>query len=195
MVFDALSIIFYFKGGKFIKQVKKENQSLDLVNENIPDGDIRLIDENGNNRGILSKEKAIAYAESVDLDVVVVNDTKPYTAKVMDYAKYRFDQQKRLKEMKKNQQVIQVKEVRLGPTIQDNDFNTKLVNAKKFLEKGDKVRISMFFKGRMINNIEVGLNIFKKFLSSLEEFGTIEQKLTQERNIIFAIVGPSKKKK
>ena len=97
--------------------------------------------------------------------------------------------------MKKNQQVIQVKEVRLGPTIQDNDFNTKLVNAKKFLEKGDKVRISMFFKGRMINNIEVGLNIFKKFLSSLEEFGTIEQKLTQERNIIFAIVGPSKKKK
>lgn len=175
----------------------RKNEPEDLVNERIPEGELRLIDEKGENKGMMSLEKALEYAYSVELDLVVVSDInkKPYTAKVMDYAKYRFDAQKKQKELRKKQQIVQIKEIRLGPTIQDNDFQTKLNNAKRFLEKGNKVKISMLLRGRMIVHANLGLEVMNKFIEELSEISNVETKPTLERNFINAVVAPQSKKK
>lgn len=174
----------------------RKREPEDLVNENIPKGDIRMIDEKGKNHGIVTLDSALDYAKNVGLDLVVVSgNKKPYTAKVMDYAKYRFDAKKKKDELRKKQQVVQVKEIRLGPTIQENDFQTKLNNARRFLERGDKVKISMLLRGRMIVHAGMGLKVIERFIKELSEISTVDQKPTLDRNFINAMLIPLAKKK
>ena len=124
-----------------------------MVNDGIRARELRLIGSDGEQLGVKTKAEALKIAEQANLDLVLVAPSaKPPVARIMDYGKYRFEQQKKDREARKKQKVINVKEVRLSPTIDVNDFNTKLRNARKFLEKGDKVKASIRFKGRAITH-------------------------------------------
>ena len=127
-----------------------------MVNDGIRARELRLIGSDGEQLGVKTKAEALNIAEQANLDLVLVAPgAKPPVARIMDYGKYRFEQQRKTAKRVK-QKVINVKEVRLSPTIDLNDFNTKLRNARKFLEKGDKVKASIRFKGRAITHKEIG---------------------------------------
>ena len=172
-----------------IKQIQKKNT--DLVNESIPYGDLLVIDENGGKVGIISRREALAMAAQKELDVVVVSpDSKPMVAKFMDYSKYRFEQQKKLKEIKKNQHIVELKEIRLSPTIDKHDLETKLKHAIKFLEKGDKVKLSIRFYGRMITHSEVGRQVMMSFIEAVGSKAIIEAKPKMDGRSLIAILAP-----
>jgi len=140
----------------------------------------------------MSKGKAINIAESRNMDLVVVSpDSKVVVAKMMDYSKYRFEQQKRLKEMRKKQTTIDVKEIRLSPTIGDHDFNTKLNHAKRFIKSGDKIKISIRFRGRMVTHSAIGFEVINKFIELLGDSIIIEAKPKLEGMQMIAVVAPN----
>ena len=146
-----------------------------IVNEGIRAREVRLIDQNGEQMGIKTKIEALEIAARVNLDfVLVAPNAKPPVARIMDYGKYRFEQQKKEKEARKNQKIISLKEVRLSPTIDEHDFNTKLRNAHKFLQKGDKVKASIRFKGRAITHKEIGQRVLDRFSAECKEVATVE---------------------
>ncbi len=172
-----------------IKQFQKKNT--DLVNESIPYGDLLVIDENGAKVGIISRREALAMAAEKELDVVVVSpDSKPMVAKFMDYSKYRFEQQKKLKEIKKNQHIVELKEIRLSPTIDKHDLETKLKHAIKFLEKGDKVKLSIRFYGRMITHSDVGRQVMASFIEAVGTRAIIELRPKMDGRSLIAILAP-----
>ena len=173
-----------------IKPVRKQNVSQDLVNEYIPNGQFLIIDEEGNKLGIFERRQALEIASDHGFDILVVSpESKPMVAKLLDYSKYRYEQQKKQREMKKNQHVVQIKEIRLSPTIDKHDFETKVKNAIKFLAGGDKVKVSLRFRGRMITHQSIGLEVVNRFVESLGEM-TIEAKPKLEGNTIIAVVAP-----
>ena len=167
-----------------------------MVNEQIPAGEVLLIDNTGKNLGIKKRDEALALAQELDLDLVVVAiNANPLVARIMDYPKYKFDMQKKQKEMRKNQQTFQVKGIRLGPTIQENDFQTKLNSAKKFLAHGDKIKITMRFRGRMLDHASLGTDLVNRFIQELGIDVVVEQKPVLEGFFINATVAPTAKKK
>ena len=154
-----------------------------------------VITDEGEQLGVLSKQDALKAAQKKGLDLVLVApDAKPAVAKFMNYSKYRFDQQKRQKEMKKNQKVIQVKEIRLSPTIEKHDFETKSRKAKTILEKGNKVKISLRFFGRMIVHQDLGKEVIDRFVESLADVSTVESPVKLDGRTLFAVIAPIQKK-
>jgi translation initiation factor IF-3 len=177
-----------------IKQVKP-TKPVELVNENIPNQELLVIDETGQKLGILSKKEALSISQKREFDLVVVSpDSKPMVAKLMDYSKYRYEQQRKLREIKKNQHVVELKEIRLSPTIDKHDFDTKLKHALKFLEKGDKVKVSIRFFGRMITHSEVGRTVIEKFIESIGSKATVESKPKMDGRSMIAILAPTNEK-
>jgi translation initiation factor IF-3 len=173
-----------------IKQVRQKNT--DLVNETIPYGEFLVIDETGNKVGILSRRDALKLAQEREFDIVVVSpDSKPMVAKLMDYSKYRYEQQRKLREMKKNQHVVDIKEVRLSPTIDTHDFDTKLKQALKFLEKGDKVKLTIRFFGRMITHSDVGMKVMERFIEAVGSKATVESKPKMDGRNMIALLTPN----
>lgn len=176
-----------------IKQMKKK--TVELVNESIPNTDLLVIDETGQKLGTLSRNQALAEAMKKDLDLVVVSpDSKPMVAKFMDYSKYRYEQQKKLREMKKNQRIVELKEIRLSPTIDKHDFDTKLRHALRFLEKGDKVKLSIRFYGRMITHINVGRIVMNNFIDAIGPNCNVESRPRMDGRHLIAIVASIKEK-
>lgn len=172
-----------------IKQIPKKNT--DLVNDNIPYGDLLVIDENGAKVGIISRREAIALATQKELDLVVVSpESKPMVAKFMDYSKYRYEQQKKLREIKKNQHIVELKEIRLSPTIDKHDLETKLNHTIKFLEKGDKVKLSIRFYGRMITHSELGRQVMLSFIDAVGSRAIVESKPKMDGRSLIAILAP-----
>ncbi|HZG73038.1 MAG TPA: translation initiation factor IF-3 [Chondromyces sp.] len=166
-----------------------------FVNEGIRAREVRLIDQNGEQLGVKSKFDALEIASRVNLDLVLVApNAKPPVARIMDYGKYRFEQQKKEKEARKNQKVINLKEVRLSPTIDEHDFNTKLRNAIKFLEKGDKVKASIRFKGRAITHKEIGQRVLDRFAEECKDVATVETKPKMDGRSMFLILAPKNEK-
>ena len=162
------------------------------VNENIRAREVRLIDANGDQLGIKSRQEALEIAETRNLDLVLVApNAKPPVCRIMDYGKYRFEQQKKEKEARKKQKVINVKEVRLSPSIEEHDFNTKLRNARKFLEKGDKVKVSIRFRGRAITHKELGQKVLERFAEACKDIATVEQRAKMEGRSMFMMLAPS----
>ena len=162
-----------------------------IVNNGIRARELRLIDADGNQLGVKSKQDALKMAESAELDLVLVAPkAKPPVARIMDYGKYRFEMQKKQREARKKQKVISVKEVRLSPTIDTNDFNTKLKNARKFLGKGDKVRVSIRFKGRAITHKDIGRNVLNKMAEATKDVATVEQHPKMEGRSMFLTLAP-----
>ncbi|WP_143051208.1 translation initiation factor IF-3 [Salipaludibacillus aurantiacus] len=166
-----------------------------FVNENIRAREVRLIGANGDQIGVKSKQEALDMAKNAELDLVMVApNAKPPVCRIMDYGKYRFEQQKKEKEARKKQKIINVKEVRLSPNIEEHDFNTKLRNARKFLTKGDKVKAAIRFRGRAITHSELGRDVLMKLAKECEDISTIESKPKMEGRSMFLILAPTAEK-
>ena len=147
-----------------------------MINEQIRDREVLLIGEYGEKLGIMSAKEAYKLALEADLDLVKIAPTaKPPVCKIIDYGKYRYEQAKREKEARKNQRVVEVKEIRMSPSIDVNDFNTKVKQAIKFLEGGDKVKVSIRFRGREMAHPELGTTIMQRFTESVAGYGTVEK--------------------
>lgn len=166
-----------------------------IVNEAIRAREVRLIDQNGQQLGIKSKNEALEIAARVNLDLVLVAPkAKPPVAKIMDYGKYKFEQQKKEKEARKKQKVINVKEVRLSPSIEEHDFNTKLRNALRFLSKGDKVKASIRFKGRAITHKEIGQRVLERFAEGCKDVAIVETQPKMDGRNMFMVLAPKNDK-
>lgn len=165
-----------------------------MINDRIRAREVRLITDDGD-QGIMSKADAQAIADEQELDLVLVQaNAKPPVAKIMDYGKFRFDSQKKQREQRKNQKIVSIKEVRLSPTIDDNDFNTKKRNAVKFLEKGNKVKVSIRFRGRAITHKEIGREVMDRFATDLEEIAKVESRAKMEGRSMFMVLAPKETK-
>ena len=143
----------------------------------------------------MPKAEAQAIADEQELDLVLVQaNAKPPVAKIMDYGKFSFDIQKKQREQRNNQKIVSIKEVRLSPTIDDNDFNTKKKNAVKFLEKGNKVKVSIRFRGRAITHKEIGREVMDRFATDLEEIAKVESRAKMEGRSMFMVLAPKETK-
>ena len=161
-----------------------------LINEQITDREVRVIGENGEQLGIMSRMEALKAAEAADLDLVNISPkAAPPVCKIMDYGKYRFEQGKRQKEAKKNQKIITLKETRLSPTIDVHDMQVKAKNTAKFLAGGDKVKVSIRFRGRQLSHTDNGLNVMNTFLTMLDN-ATVEKPAKMEGRNMFMILAP-----
>lgn len=147
-----------------------------MINEQIRDKEVRLISENGEQMGIMSARDAYKLAQEAGLDLVKIAPTaKPPVCKIVDYGKYKYEMVRREKEAKKKQKVIEVKEVRLSPNIDTNDLNTKALAARKFITKGDKVKVTLRFRGREMAHMQASKVILDEFAEKLADIAVIEK--------------------
>lgn len=164
------------------------------INEQIRDKEVRLISQDGEQLGIVSAKEALNLAEEKFLDLVkIAPNSKPPVCKIMDYGKYKYEQAKKEKDSRKKQKTVSVKEIRLRPAIEEHDLNTKVNSARKFLNSGDKVKVSVRFRGRELGHKDIGYQVIDKFLSLLEEVGTATTKPKFEGNSLVLVVEPAKK--
>ena len=171
--------------------INKQNKQDELVNDAIRVKEMLVITDSGEKLGVLTKSKALAEADSRGLDLVLVSpDSNPPVAKMMDYSRFRFEQQKKLKEMKKKQKVIVVQEIQLSPTIEKHDFDTKSRKARTIIEKGNKVKITLRFYGRMIVHQDLGKQVIDRFIESLADCSTIESPAKLDGRSLFAVIAP-----
>ncbi|MCM3717887.1 translation initiation factor IF-3 [Fictibacillus phosphorivorans] len=165
------------------------------VNEGIRAREVRLIGPDGSQLGIKTRQEALDLAANANLDLVLVAaNAKPPVCRIMDYGKFKYEQQRKEREARKNQKVITTKEIRLSPTIEENDFNTKLRNARKFLEKGDKVKASIRFRGRAITHSQIGKTVLEKLAKECEDLSTVETRPKMEGRSMFLILAPKTEK-
>lgn len=177
------------------RRVAPNNVNDDLFNEKIPFKEVLVIDANGNQLGVKSRREAleIAYRQNLDL-LCVAPKARPAVCKVLDYGKYHFEQQKKAKEAKRKQHVVELKSLRLSPVVDTHDFETKVRQAKKWIEQGMKVKIDMRFRGRMMTRQEVGRQIMNNFLEQLKDEVVVEKKPSLEGNTMSVVLAPAKKK-
>ena len=165
------------------------------INRQIRAKEVQLTGENGEKIGLVSIEDALQKAEQSNLDLVLVApNANPAVCKIMNYGKYKFEQSKKEKEAKKKQKVLEVKEIRVTPNIEEHDFSFKLKNTKKFLEDGNKVKITVRFRGREINNSKSGEAVLNKFIEALEDIATVEKKPKLEGRNMFTILAKKAEK-
>ena len=146
------------------------------INEEIRDKEVRLIDSDGSQLGIVTIQQAMDTAIQRGLDLVkIAPKAEPPVCRVMDYGKFRFEQAKKEKEAKKNQRVIEIKEIRMSPGIDTNDLNTKMRNAIKFLKEGNRVKVSVRFRGREMAHTEIGEQLLKEFAAQCEDVATLDK--------------------
>ena len=177
---------FYFLGVNHIKQELP-------INEQIRFKEVQVIDEQGQKVGKLPISQALDMATSKDLDLVLVsgNSDNP-VCKIMNYGKHKFEQAKREKESRKKQKTVECKELRVTPNIEIHDFTFKAKNARKFLSDGNKVRITVRFRGREVNYVKSGEDVLNKFIEELSDISTVEKKPFLEGKNMFIILAPSK---
>lgn len=167
-----------------------------MINEEINDREVRVIGPAGEQLGVMSARAALQKAEEAGLDLVkIVPGAQPPVCKMMDYDKHRFEQSKRERELRKNQRIVELKEVQLSATIEENDVQTKLKNAIKFLGDGDKVKVSIRFRGRQIAHANIGMQIMLDFAKRIEDYGTVERRPLLEGRHMIMIVAPKAEKK
>jgi translation initiation factor IF-3 len=147
-----------------------------MINEQIRDKEIRLIGEDGEQLGVMSAKDALKLAKEAELDLVKIAPTaKPPVCKIIDYGKYRYELARKEKEAKKKQKTIDIKEVRLSPNIEENDLNTKVNAARKFIEKGDKVKVTLRFRGREMAHMNASRHILDEFAEQLADIAVVEK--------------------
>ena len=146
------------------------------INDEITDDEVRLVDEDGTQLGIMSSKEANDIAIEKELDLVKIAPTsKPPVCKIMDYGKYRYEQSKREKEARRHQHIVEVKEIRMSPSIGINDFNVKLKNGLKFLKEGDRLKVTVRFRGREMAHTDIGEKLLMRFVEECSEFGTLDK--------------------
>lgn len=184
--FSSAVFIFYRTQGVYIIKTAE-------INEEIRDLEVRVIDDEGEQLGVMSGKEAYQIALDRKLDLVkIAPNAKPPVCKIMDYGKFRYEQQKRDKEARKKQKSATVKEIRLGLNIEKNDLETKAKNASKFLQAGDKVKVSLRFKGREMGYTQQGFEVVKKFIEVLDEVGSVESPAKLEGRSLVATIAPKK---
>ena len=180
------------------KQGNKKGSKKDsvIMNEAIRAGELRVISEDKGQIGIISKEEALKLAEEEGKDLVLISpDAKPPVAKIMDYGKYKYQQEKKKKEARKKQKKIEVKEVKFSCKIAQNDIDYKVKHAREFLEKDKHVKLRVFLKGREMSTPELGVEVLNKIWPMLEDVATMEKPPTQEGRYISMYVVPKKDNK
>ena len=166
-----------------------------MINEEIRDREIRLIGPEGEQLGIMSARQALDIAEEKELDLVkIAPQARPPVCKLMDYGKYHFEQSKREKEARKNQKVISVKEVRLSPTIEEHDMQVRVRDCVKFLQNGDRVKVSIRFRGRMITHSDVGLQVMNEFFARVKDYAVQDRKPSTEGRTMTMMLSPKQDK-
>ena len=160
-----------------------------MINEEIRDREVRLIDENGEQLGVMPTQQALQLAEERGYDLAKIQPSAvPPVCKLLDYDKYRYEQSKRERENRKNQRVVDIKEVQLSATIEENDVNTKAKMAFRFLENGDKVKVSIRFRGRQITHSEIGMKVMLDFAERCKDVSMVERRpLLDGRNMIMIL--------
>lgn len=165
------------------------------INEEITDKEVRLISNDGEQLGIVSAAQAQKLAAEKNLDLVkIAPQAKPPVCKIMDYDKYRFEQSKREKEAKKNQRVIEIKEIRLSPNIDVHDFDTKVGHARKFLSAGNKTKVSIRFRGREMTHTDLGLTIMAQFAEKCADIASVEKPAKLEGRQMLMLLAPKSAK-
>ncbi|MBD3793742.1 MAG: translation initiation factor IF-3 [Campylobacterales bacterium] len=163
------------------------------MNDAIRAKELRVLGEDGEQFGIISRDEALAIAEKKGLDLVMMSpDAKPPVAKIMDYGKFKYQQEKKKKEAKKNQKIIEVKEVKFSCKIAENDIAYKVKHAREFLEKGKHVKLRVFLRGREMANPEWGIEVLNRVWPMLEDIGNLEQEAKRDARYINMYITPKK---
>lgn len=183
--YNKVNLLFLLKIFKEVFFIKQEL----LINEQIRAKEVQLIDDEGQKRGTVSLNEALdlAYDKKLDL-VLVAPNSEPPVCKIMNYGKYKFEQAKKEKEARKKQKVLEVKEIRITPNIEQHDFEFKSKNARKFIEDGNKVKITVRFRGRELNYVKLGEEVLNEFIESLADVATPEKKPVLEGKNMFIIL-------
>ena len=180
--------LFEYFGGNIIKDLK--------INDEIRDNKLRLIDEDGSQIGVVSKDEALDIAYDKQLDLVFMSpNAKPPVARIMDYGKFKYDQEKKAKENKKKQKTTQTKETRFSLNIEDHDLATKANQTKKFLNNGDKVKVSLRFKGRELGHKNLGYDVLDKFMEFVGDCAQVDKKPAMEGRSLVLFISPKTEEK
>jgi translation initiation factor IF-3 len=162
------------------------------TNEQIGVPEVRLINEEGEQMGVMATQDALAYAQERDLDLVeVASEAKPPVCRVLDYSKYKYEQEQKAKQARKHQQQINVREIKLRPKIADNDYETKKGHVKRFLKQQDKVKVTIMFRGREQAHPERGQRLLERLFGDVEELATIEQEPLREGRNMTMLLAPT----
>lgn len=173
--------------GREVKFISREHR----INENIRVREIRVVDVDGKQLGVLPTREAFKLAEERQLDLVeIAPQAKPPVCRIMDYGKFRYEQSKREKEARKNQRIINVKEVKLRPNIDDHDFNVKAKNAIRFLKDGDKVKVTIMFRGRQIVHPDLGKKLLERMAEQVTDLANVERQPKLEGKNMIMILAP-----
>ncbi|HEX8158672.1 MAG TPA: translation initiation factor IF-3 [Solirubrobacteraceae bacterium] len=163
------------------------------TNERIRVPEVRLIDENGNQVGVMRTNEALRYAQERDLDLVeVAPEARPPVCRVLDYSKYKYEQAQKVKQARKHQQQITIREIKFRPKIAENDYKTKKGHVDRFLRHKDKVKVTIMFRGREVTHPERGVMILDRLADELSEVGVVEQRPLQDGRNMTMMLGPSK---
>ena len=161
------------------------------MNEDIRVRDVRLIDETGQNVGVVATADALARATQAGLDLVEISpDADPPVAKILDYGKFKYEEQKKKNEARKKQKIIEVKEIKLRPSIDDHDYAVKMRSMNKFIEEGDKVKVTMRFRGRELAHQDLGMNVLMRVKEDLDGIAKVEQMPRMEGRQMTMVVAP-----
>jgi len=166
------------------------------MNEEITSSELRVIDSEGNQLGILSRDAALSNADEADMDLVEVSpDAKPPVCRIMDYGKFVFEENKRKHAAKKKQKQIHIKEIKFRPGTEEGDYRVKLRNLTRFLNNGDKAKVTLRFRGREMAHQELGRDLLKRVEKDLSEIGSVEQYPKMEGRQMVMVIGPKKSSK
>lgn len=187
--YASIHILFYWRC------IVISTKNAHMINEEIKATEVRLKDENGEMVGIVPLQEALDKAAEADLDLVcIAPQAKPPVCEIKNYGKFLFEQAKREKEAKKNQKVINVKEIKLSPSIEAHDVSYKIKNARKFLKDGDKVKVSVRFRGREMNYTALGEKVLVEFAEQLTDIGSVDKKPKLEGRNMIMIISPKNDK-
>ncbi|MBE9167937.1 translation initiation factor IF-3 [Pleurocapsales cyanobacterium LEGE 06147] len=175
------------------RRSNNSNRDLAKINEKIRFPQIRVIDTDGAQLGVLSPDEALAIAEEKGLDLVLISETAdPPVCKIMDYGKYKYEQDKKLKEAKKKQHNADVKEVKMRYKIEEHDYNVRVKNAERFLKSGDKVKATISFRGREIQHADLAEELLKRMATDLEQVAEVQQAPKREGRNMMMLLSPKK---
>ncbi|MEN3042789.1 MAG: translation initiation factor IF-3 [Fervidobacterium sp.] len=173
-----------------MKTIKNEKEKI-IKNEEIPFNEVRVVDEEGKAIGIMSKSAAIDFARSKGLDLILVApNAQPPVARVLDYGKYKYELSKKEQKAKKNQKIIEVKEMKFRPVINEHDYQTKIKHIKRFLNDGNKVKVTVMFRGRELAFVEKGKEILDRIARDISDIGNVEKEAKMEGRDMWMVLKP-----
>jgi len=176
-------------------EIKKRNQDLPFINERIRFPKIRVIDTDGTQLGILAPREALRMAEEKELDLVLVSDkADPPVCRIMDYGKFRFEQEKKAREARKKQHTADVKEVKMRYKIEEHDYNVRVNQAERFIKSGDKVKATITFRGREIQHADLAEELLQRMATDLQEIAEIQQAPKREGRNMMMLLSPKREK-